>query len=158
AALLAAGSVGTAARAALPPGRVAALTLAAAAFVTGPRPGLGVPARVAGLAEGLVSGPASRANGAGLVLALGVCAAGPGLVRRQARPAEPPHAAGGRPAGAGREGKPATREPAHTDLHGDPLPPGATARLGTVRLRCGGEVLAVAFSPDGRAVASGGRD
>jgi RNA polymerase sigma factor (sigma-70 family) len=156
AALLATGIGGTAARAALPPVGVAALALAAAAFVTNARPGPRVPARVAVLAEGLLSAPAAaRAKVAAvLVLALGLFAAGAGLVLRQATPVERPHAAGGRPAGA----EEVTREPARIDLHGDPLPPGATARLGTVRLRSGGEVLTVAFSPDGKTVASGGCD
>src|SRR5262249_61965006 len=54
---------------------------------------------------------------------------------------------------------PAADEPKRrVDQHGDPLPPGATARLGTVRWRHAGPISFVAFLPGGRTVLSAGQD
>lgn len=40
----------------------------------------------------------------------------------------------------------------------DPLPPSVLFRIGTTRLRHSGEIVALAFSPDGRSIATLGRD
>ena len=47
-------------------------------------------------------------------------------------------------------------EPPRQDIHGDPLPPDAIGRLGTVRFRHGGIVADVAYAPDGRSLATSG--
>jgi RNA polymerase sigma factor (sigma-70 family) len=47
-------------------------------------------------------------------------------------------------------------KPKGTDLHGDPLPPGALARLGSLRLRHGQQINAIAYAPDGKTVVSAG--
>jgi RNA polymerase sigma factor (sigma-70 family) len=75
--------------------------------------------------------------------------AGAGLLVEQTSPAKAPE----RPAPA-----PDAREKARRDWQGDPLPAGAVSRLGSARLRHGGIVNAVAYSPDGKVIASGGGD
>src|SRR5262245_66096694 len=53
---------------------------------------------------------------------------------------------------------PAQSQPPAKDVHGDPLPPGAVARLGTLRFRHSGTILFAAFLPGGKSVSSVSND
>jgi RNA polymerase sigma factor (sigma-70 family) len=52
----------------------------------------------------------------------------------------------------------AEAEPLRKDFHGDPLPPGALARMGTVRLKHRDRFFAATFAPDGKTLVSLGYD
>jgi RNA polymerase sigma factor (sigma-70 family) len=127
------------ASAAVPATLAAAAVRAADGTVSAGAAGLaGALMREFSLAKGKVVGA--------LVVLLGVMGASAGLLLAPAAP----------PAQEKAAEEPRPRPPA--DLAGDPLPPGAVARMGTTRLRHGGQVHAVAFSPDGKTVASAGGD
>ena len=105
---------------------------------------------VAALSEGAVRGMTALRVKIVLTLLLGsVLAAGAGVlgfsepnpVTEAARPLK-------------LEAKPS----AATDRYGDPLPPGAVARLGTIRWRHAGLTTAVQFAPDGRSLFTMGHD
>jgi RNA polymerase sigma factor (sigma-70 family) len=121
--------------------------------------GSGGPAPVASLAADVVHALflTKLKLAVAFVLAVSVIGAGAGLVAQHTLAAKAgwekqpagPQSVGQRPA----EPKPRTAEQARTDFYGDPLPPGAVARLGTMRFRHGQQTPA-ALSPDGKMLAT----
>ncbi len=107
------------------------------------------PARVAALAAaGLqATAPGWPKVAGALIFALGLVAAAHGT--RLTSPQETP-------SGVPRETR--RSEAPRTDLYGDALPPGAVARLGTVRFRLPQGASGLALTPDDRLVVTGGND
>jgi RNA polymerase sigma factor (sigma-70 family) len=129
------------------PAALLAATLAACLPAT---TGVAVPPGPAALADEILRrSPPARIKLLA-VLALAAVTTGAALLARPAPappkslPATPPAP----PKGVDR--------PARADLHGDPLPAGALLRLGSLRLRHGGPVAALAFSADQKSLVSGG--
>jgi len=87
-----------------------------------------------------------------LVLVLGILGTGSGLWLHQPAAAQSPAALDAR-----AEPK-AVARPAATDLHDDPLPAGALARIGTVRWRHGRPITFVGFGPEGKTIVSASED
>jgi RNA polymerase sigma factor (sigma-70 family) len=115
----------------------------------------GVSASVALLAESALGGTAigkAKVGVLGLLVLTGVLAAGMGAFappQTAEKPAESP-------AVANAPEPPKTEKPqtARTDRYGDPLPPQALERLGTLRFRPGVWVWHLSFSPDGKLLAA----
>jgi RNA polymerase sigma factor (sigma-70 family) len=133
-------------KAVLPPPLARAIALAARAPNA-----TGASARAIALAEGGLKSIAGLRGKIGLALllsavaAVGVCGLAP-----LAMLVEPPAVTS--------QEKPDTgsgRAQQRSEWHGDPLPQGALARLGTTRFRLGGLVHSCAYSPDRKALAAG---
>jgi RNA polymerase sigma factor (sigma-70 family) len=91
---------------------------------------------------------------AAALLTLSLLSGGAGLVAYQNRAGQPD--AVPQPALQADNAQAEDKTRIGADLFGDPLPAGALARLGTVRLRHGTNTWSVAYSPDGRTLASSG--
>jgi WD40 repeat protein len=115
-----------------------------------------VSARAAALADGLaraVRGLRLQAAAA-LLLVLGLLAAGAGLAARPAPEPRPPEGPTS-PVALVEEKPKAPAEGPPADLHGDPLPAGAVARIGTTRFLAPNLLQALVYSPDGKLIAAG---
>ncbi len=114
----------------------------------------GVSASVALLAESALGSTAigkAKIVVVALMLLTGALAAGMGAFA----PSKPPGTQTESPAVAKAPGSAAEKQtPMRTDRYGDPLPPRALARLGTVRFRPGEAIARIAFSPDGKLLAT----
>lgn len=148
------------------------LTAALAAIALTPQAGAAIPVSLVKTATHLVAGATAspvvcavaqrvvrslfwtRSKLAALVLTLSCLTAGAGVVR-SALIGQPNHAP---PGAVVEQPVPPKQEQPRVDLFGDPLPEGAIQRLGTIRFRHGQRTLCVAFSPDGKLVASGSAD
>lgn len=102
----------------------------------------------AALAEGVLRTMSfTKYKLAALVICVGCAITGAGLLASQALEVSPPPAAASA----------APAEAPRLDGHGDPLPPGVLARLGTVRLRHRGAPSQVVISADGKFLISCGQ-
>jgi RNA polymerase sigma factor (sigma-70 family) len=137
-------AVALAERAGVPDAMAAAATRVAAGAVS---------AGAARLAAGVLKATfLARLGAVGAMLALVLALAGGALLVWRGPASQPPVAGTAPPKPA--EGKVETR----LDAQGDPLPAGALARLGTVRLRQGGPIEGLSLSADGKRLATGGDD
>jgi RNA polymerase sigma factor (sigma-70 family) len=110
--------------------------------------------RVNALADGIVKATLTPLKTTVVVLLMLIGGAGVAaqylLAAKSAEPREE------QPAPAARAEKNDAEKTTRTDLYGDPLPPGALVRMGTVRFRHHSFLGDVAFSPDGKILVAGG--
>jgi WD40 repeat protein len=100
-------------------------------------------------------------GGAACLLALALLVAGSGWAAHRTFGAKPPEADETAESTAPKQA--ASEDQSRTDAFGDPLPPGAVARLGTIRFRhedgfsWSSKAVLFAVSPDGHTIATAGR-
>ncbi len=133
---------------ALPPHLVHQTVDAAQAVLAGKAAAMAAPVRtlLEGVTKAMLTSKVKLATV--VLLAAGLLAAAAGTQMHPVS-ADPPPAADGPPAA-----KPPSDPAVKAEAQADPLPAGAVLRLGTIRLRPGGSVRRLAFSPDGTKVAA----
>jgi WD40 repeat protein len=148
--------------AALPASLVEQVVLAASRLAAGEAGAFaGISPKAIVFAEASLKGmvPAQLKVMAGVFLVTAVVAGGAGALARQMLAAKPQAARGvkdPKPAvHSEKQAKDDRAKPVPNDLYGDPLPPGALVRMGTVRLR-GDNHNHVSFSDDGKTLMSAG--
>jgi RNA polymerase sigma factor (sigma-70 family) len=128
-------------------------TAAAAVHLTSPQGAADgmVSARVVALLDGMNQAMALARIKTALVVLLGTAllAAGAVLVYGRGLSAERGEGGAGEPPASQGPAEPHPGDGRRTDLHGDPLPHEALARLGTTRFRPGEHVSLLRFTPDG---------
>ncbi len=111
-----------------------------------------VPARIAVLAESaLPAAVLTPIKATAVVLLLGALTAGAGWTAANFLPSEPPP---NETIANAPPDTPTTEKTERTDLYGDPLPPRALVRIGTVRFRAANCIGQIAYSPDGKTLAA----
>jgi WD40 repeat protein len=140
-----------------PAATIAAAARMAALFALGDMVAGSIPAPVATLAQGVLHAmTVARLKTMGVLVAVFCLVAGSGglAAHRIWTAKEPPlqRTETPPPTARGTE-RPLNKLLARTDRYGDPLPEGAVARLGTRRFRAPGEIMSLAYTPDGKTIA-----
>jgi RNA polymerase sigma factor (sigma-70 family) len=136
---------------------VCTTTRAVGRFALGPCAGGAAPTPAVALARRfLQTTAAARARlAAAVLLAAGLVGGGTALLAGHSRPAQPPPAQSEAPPTPAKQPTPAPRVKARQDAFGDPLPPHALIRLGTLRWRTNAAYLA--FLADGKTLVTADR-